>query len=255
MGERELIIFIVIANLILLVFITGIILFIFQFRRRKIAHETEKEQLAQIHKEELLNNQIEIQTQTMKTVGREIHDNVGQKLTLASIYANQIDNSSPKVEQISKLLNESIQDLRQLSKSLVQPHLAQSDLVALLNEEATQINISGFTKLKIVTNVETLNLDFERKNAIFRILQEFIQNSLKHANCKQILVKIEKNNEKISISIEDNGKGFDTSTQSNGIGLSNMKRRASEIGADFELNSEVDNGTKMLLNLSLFTHS
>lgn len=261
MGEREITIFIVIANVILLVFISGIIIFIAQYRKRRILHETEKEIISKTHQEELLSRQVEIQTQTMRDIGREIHDNVGQKLTLASIYSNQLSHESPaqnqKIEQISKLLNESLQDLRQLSKSLVQPQLAQSDLIVLLEEEAKQINQTG-VKLKIKTDLKTLDLDFETKNSVFRLLQEFIQNSLKHSKCKNITIIISEKEAfasskgflKTQILIEDDGIGFDQNIKKDGIGLSNMKRRANEIGADFELKSELGKGTK--LNLMIY---
>lgn len=259
MGESEITIFIVIANVILLIFISGIIIFIAQYRKRRILHETEKEIISKTHQEELLSRQVEIQTQTMRDIGREIHDNVGQKLTLASIYSNQLSHENPvqnqKIEQISKLLNESLQDLRQLSKSLVQPQLVQSDLINLLEEEAKLINQTG-VKLKIQTNLKSIDLDFEKKNAVFRLLQEFIQNSLKHSKCKNITIIVEKEvfarSEdflKILISIEDDGIGFNQDIKKDGIGLSNMKRRANEIGAEFELKSEIGKGTNLTLIL------
>ena len=259
MGERELSIFIVLANLILLIFISGLVIFIIQYRKRKLTHETEKVMLNQQHQQEILSNQLETQTQTMQDIGREIHDNVGQKLTLASIYANQLSSveQNQKIEQISKLLNESLTDLRQLSKSLVQPQLASSDLLILLRQEATQINQLGTCKLKINTELKQLELNFTLKNSLFRLLQEFIQNSLKHAQCKQITINIGQNEQKTSILAEDNGTGFDLNIKRDGIGLSNMKRRATEIGADFELNSEIGKGTKMKLqfNIHCGTHS
>ena len=252
MGEREITIFIVIANVILLIFIGGIVVFIAQYRKRRIVYQNEKELMYQTHQQELLSNQIEIQTQTMRDIGREIHDNVGQKLTLASIYSNQLSHENPaqnqKIEQISKLLNESLQDLRQLSKSLVQPQLAQYDLLELLNHEALQINQTG-VKLKIKTELKSIDLDFEKKNSVFRLLQEFIQNSLKHSKCRQIVVNIDKIDEKSRVSIEDDGTGFDQNIKKDGIGLSNMKRRANEIEATFELNSELGKGTKLVLIL------
>ncbi len=259
-GEREITIFIVIANVMLLIFISGIIIFIAQYRKKRILHETEKEIISKTHQEELLSRQVEIQTQTMRDIGREIHDNVGQKLTLASIYSNQLSHENPaqnqKIEQISKLLNESLQDLRQLSKSLVQLQLAQADLIALLEEEARQISQIG-VKLKIQTNLKNLDFDFETKNSVFRLLQEFIQNSLKHSKCKNIMIIIEKgffaSSEgvlKTLISIEDDGIGFDQNIKKDGIGLSNMKRRANEVGADFELKSEIGKGTR--LNLMIY---
>lgn len=259
MGEREIAIFIIIANVILLIFISGIIIFIAQYRKRRLLHETEKEIISKTHQEELLSRQVEIQTQTMRDIGREIHDNVGQKLTLASIYSNQLSHENPaqnqKIEQISKLLNESLQDLRQLSKSLVQPQLVQFDLINLLEEEAKQINQTG-VKLKIQTDLKSIDLDFEKKNAVFRLLQEFIQNSLKHSKCKNITIIVEKevfaSSEdflKILISIEDDGIGFNQDIKKDGIGLSNMKRRANEIGAEFELKSEIGKGTNLTLIL------
>jgi signal transduction histidine kinase len=249
-GEREITIFIVIANVILLIFIGGIVVFIAQYRKRRIVHQSEKELMHQVHQQELLSNQIEIQTQTMRDIGREIHDNVGQKLTLASIYSNQLSHENPsqnqKIEQISKLLNESLQDLRVLSKSLVQPQLAQYDLLELLKLEAEQINQTG-VKLRIKSELKSIDLATESKNSIFRLLQEFIQNSLKHAKCKQIVVNIDKIAQKTIISIADDGTGFDQNIKKEGIGLANMKRRANEIGADFELKSEIRKGTKLNL--------
>lgn len=150
-----------------------------------------------------------------------------------------------------------MQDLRQLSKSLVQPQLAQFDLIALLDEEAKQINQTG-VKLKIKTDLKSLDLDFETKNSVFRLLQEFIQNSLKHSKCKNIAIIISEKEAyasskgflKTQILIEDDGIGFDQNIKKDGIGLSNMKRRANEIGADFELKSELGKGTK--LNLMIY---
>ncbi len=256
MGEREIIIFIVIANIILLVFIGGIIAFIFQFRRRKVLHNQEKEQMNQTHSQQLLEKQLETQFQTMKDLGQEIHDNVGQKLTLASIYSQQIAHAnqypalSLKIENISKLLNESLQDLRQLSKSLVQPQLAQYDLLELLKQEASQINQSG-VKLRIKTVLKIINLDVSQKNSIFRLLQEFIQNSLKHAQCKNITVTITQTEQRLMLSIEDDGIGFDQAIQKEGIGLSNMKRRAYDMNCDFRFQSIPQKGTKLNLNLMI----
>jgi len=256
MGERELIIFIVIANIILLVFIGGIIAFIFQFRKRKLLHNQEKDLMNQTHSQQLLEKQLETQFQTMKVLGQEIHDNVGQKLTLASIYSQQIahENQYPelslKIENISKLLNESLQDLRQLSKSLVQPQLAQYDLLELLKQEAIQVNQTG-VKLRINTTLKTIDLDVSQKNSLFRLLQEFMQNSLKHAHCKNITVTVSQIKQKLMISIEDDGIGFDGAIQKEGIGLSNMKRRAYEMNCGFQLESILQKGTKLNLHLML----
>lgn len=253
--QTEIIIFIIIVNLILLIFISGIIVIIAQYRKRKILHTKEKELLTQIYRQELLSNQVDIQTQTMQDIGREIHDNVGQKLTLASIYSQQIAHAdqypelSSKIEIISKLLNESLRDLRQLSKSLVQPQSSQVDLLSLLQEEAKQINQMGFLKLQVKVEKNPFELSLSTKNSIFRLLQEFIQNSIKHSQCKNIVIVIKKNGQKLQISIKDDGVGFDLDTRNEGIGLANMKRRAADIGCDFKFESTKGKGTQLSLIL------
>jgi signal transduction histidine kinase len=257
MGETEITIFIVIANFILLIFIGGIIVFIFQYRKRKLAHEQEKEQINLIHRQEILTQQIDTQTQTMKDIGQEIHDNVGQKLTLAAIYTQQLEhaNNYPELkesfENISKIINDSISDLRQLSKSLVNPDSIKIDLLEMIKNEANQINQSGFLRMKIDTDFSKIPLETKMKNSIFRIFQEFTQNSLKHANCKNILINILKTEQGVVIKMIDDGNGFTIHEKNNGIGLSNMKRRAKEMDIDFEFTSKINEGTQLILTVNI----
>ena len=256
MVEREISIFIVLATIVLLIFMGGIIYFIIQYRKRKLMHENEKMLLNEQHTKELLTTQLESQQQTMQDIGREIHDNVGQKLTLASIYLKQISHNNRfpelenKISEINKILNESLQDLRQLSQSLVQPELAQFGILDLLEKEASKINHTGLCRMTIEAIPEQIQVNTNIKNGLFRLIQEFTQNSLKHAKCKQISIKIEQNTEKITLNLTDDGVGFDTQIQSLGIGLSNMKRRADLMGADYKFHSEIGKGTSLQLILA-----
>lgn len=146
MQQTEIIAFIIIANVILFVFIIGTILFIIQYRKRKLEHESEKNIINENYTKELLRSQLEIQTQTMQFIGREIHDNVGQKLTLASLYTQQLsyENKAPqindKIENISHIINQSLTELRQLSKSLTDDSIADNTITALLQGECDKVN-------------------------------------------------------------------------------------------------------------------
>lgn len=257
MGEREITIFFIIANLILLIFISGIIAFIIQYRKRKLEHNQEKMQINIKHQQEILANELHIQAQTMKNIGQEIHDNVGQKLTLASIYTQQLEhaNKYPELKEnftnISKIINDSISDLRQLSKSLVDPEFTKADLLEMIKQEAKQINQAGVMKIKIETLLPHLQVNVTVKNAVFRIYQEFIQNSLKHANCKNINVSIAKIGQKIQMEMIDDGIGFDLAKTSTGIGLSNMKRRAEENTIGFHFESKINEGSKLILTINI----
>ena len=253
MGEREIIIFIVIANIILLVFIGGIIAFIFQFRKRKVLHNQEKEQMNQGYEQQLLETQLETQFQTMKDIGREIHDNIGQKLTLASIYTQQMAHTSQQaalkenLENIGKIINDSIHDLRQLSKTLVNPISPTIDLLELLNMEAEQLRQVSSLKLKIHCTENCLDFESQTRNSLHRIAQEFIQNTLKHAKAKNIDIRIDKTENQTKITLTDDGKGFDTQQENLGIGLVNMRRRALELGGTCEITSSKNKGTTLTL--------
>ena len=191
----------------------------------------------------------------MQHIGTEIHDNVGQKLTLASLYSKQLNagtvNLEEKINSISKIIDESLAELRQLSKTLTNPELANAGLLFLLNEEAKRINASGICFVAVVTNEPEIVLTQSEKNILFRLLQEFIQNSLKHSGCRKITINIHKEKDLLTINASDDGKGFDINTASGGIGLQNMKRRAEQLHAIYELISEEGKGTTLNLQLQM----
>jgi signal transduction histidine kinase len=259
MDQTEMIFFIVLASFVIAFFLVSIFLFAFQYKRKKYAHEKEKEAIAISHQKEILSAQLESQQETMQYIGREIHDNVGQKLTLASLYTKQLSAGSVtdievKVNAISSIIDESLADLRKLSRTLTNPELANANLLFLLNEEAGRINVSGICHVAIRDNTNGAILPPAEKNILFRLLQEFIQNSLKHAGCRKITIELEQSEEQLLVRAADDGKGFDTRHSSNGIGLQNMKRRAEQLGAGYRLESVPGSGTTLILQLPLIRH-
>ena len=267
MGEADYYVLIVIASLILLVFIGFVVIFVFQYYKRKLFHEKEKATLNEHHMQELLDNKHEIQKQTLEDIGREIHDNVGQRLTLASIYANHIafDGQYPQIQEqvsaISGILNESLNELRSLSKSLTTASADFMDLKTLLDNECMRVNALNLCKVEGTFTSANFKISATIKIFIQRIIQEFIQNSLKHAECSLIVLDLEYDNKGMHISAHDNGRGFDFNSYQNtankGIGLMNMKKRAELIGAKFFLDSKPKEGTtmKILIPLDKFNAS
>jgi signal transduction histidine kinase len=254
--KREIIAFIVTFFLLLLSFIAGVLLFLRQAKKRRLLYTKETEMLNERHQNDLLTSQLHTQTQTMQFIGREIHDNVGQKLTLASLYSKQLlgnaKNAEEKINTISNIIDESLADLRQLSKSLTNPSFAEASLAQLLQEEAVKINSLGSCHVLITDDATGYVLTPAQKNILFRLLQEFIQNSLKHAGCKKIKIGLQPVNNNFTVSASDDGKGFDTTQKKEGQGLLNMQRRAEELNAVYEFKSAPGMGTQMILQLQLF---
>lgn len=255
MQQKDIYILIISTVIVFAAFFAGVILFIIQSRKNLKSYKVEKELITVQHQQQLLTTQLRTQTQTMHFIGREIHDNVGQRLTLASLYAKQLLNSSnaaaEKINTIGNIIDESLADLRQLSKSLTNPALADAALTQLLNDEAVKINSLGSCLVSISDNTRNIQLQPAQKNILYRLLQEFIQNSLKHSGCRKINITLQQNNDKLNITAEDDGSGFDTLKESSGQGLANMKRRAEELHARFSLQSQPDSGTKIIIEIPL----
>jgi signal transduction histidine kinase len=256
METPEIIILITLSCGIVLTFIIGLLVFIFQYRKRKIFYNMEKINLAHQYEREREQATLAMQEITMQDIGREIHDGVGQRLTLASIYTKQLliknisEETKLHVEEINSIINESINQLRSLSKEPTTETNVEVDLEKLYAEEVTKMrNLNLCT----ISYQAPGSIWLPNKKAMFlvRILQEFLQNSLKHASCTHIQVNLELMLTTLRIEIHDNGIGFDRQEPSKGIGLLNMKRRAQMIEADLNLNSTPGQGTSLTLLLEL----
>ena len=251
--REELVIFIILISVVLMILIGGVIAFLYQYRKRRITHIAEITVLDEQHKQALLTAQIDIQKETMMEIGKELHDNVGQKVTLASIYLQQIPYKheenpalSSQITEVNVMLNELLTELRHLSKSLVEQENLTGDFYNILKTEFQKIE--SLTHLKINFKNEYKKIDLwtlKERNAIFRIIQEFIQNSLKHGKAKSLDIVISEEGKNAVITAKDDGIGFDKEQVTMGIGITNLKRRALDIGGNFSIDSTPGVGTKI----------
>lgn len=255
MGENTLIISLILFNIVLLAFVGGIIVFIKQYRMKKKKHEQELEIADMLHKEELLQTQVEIQSQTMKHIGREIHDNVGQKLTLSGLYLQQLlmdeknNHIQENIHQVNDIINDSLQELRHLSKSLTDDTL-HKPITELLQQECQKINALKQCSVHFEADSDIDISSYQIKSVLLRITQEFLQNSIKHAQCKTINIQLSEEDSIIVLSLQDDGIGFDIKNlQSTGIGLKNMRKRTELIQGIFLLNSAKGKGTQLALKI------
>jgi len=257
MEKTELLVTVILFNFFFLGFIVAIMIYIRKYKQRKKEYLTEIQIKNEIHQKELLATQLEIQQSTMSQIGRELHDNIGQKLTLVSLYTQQLlhENKVPdvteRIEQVSEIINQSIDELRSLSKTLTDNRIDSIHIEQLIRDEVTVANSVKKCKVSFESDFKNGDLNFEHKTVVLRIIQEFIQNSMKHSECRNIFINLKSNQkEHWKLTIEDDGKGFDsTDLQSNGIGLTNMRNRAEIIGAHFTFTSEKNIGTSLKIVL------
>ncbi|MGO4772691.1 sensor histidine kinase [Flavobacterium sp. W22_SRS_FK3] len=258
MGKSEVIITIILFNLFFILFIAGIVIFIREYKLKKREHSVMILHQKSAHQKELLTAQVEIQEQTMQHIGREIHDNIGQKLTLASLYMQQLafesksKNIKDNIENINSIINQSLEELRELSKSLTDNSIETNSIYKLLNAEYLKINELKVFKIDFNCANKKMVLPYQLKTILVRITQEFIQNSIKHSQCKLMTIELKELENKIMLSLTDDGIGFDISKiNANGIGISNMKKRTEMLGGNFDLKSTQKTGTQLFITFSL----
>ena len=244
MDEEEIInLFILLSIIAICIASVLVALFIiFQKRKNKLLFKQQKDKKQ--FEEEIITSKIEIREEAFRNISWELHDNIGQLITLAKL---QIQNDDDK-ELIEGTLTKALTELRVLSK-LANPEALKNILFTeALQKEIDRFNRLNYLKARLEIEGQTKILDPKVETVLFRILQEFFSNTIKHAKAKKLYVNLSYTNSKLKICAKDTGIGFDaTKPNSLGIGLSNIAKRAQLIGAKAEIISEISKGTKLTI--------
>ncbi|PZR27406.1 MAG: histidine kinase [Citrobacter freundii] len=246
------------STLFLLIFIV-FLLFYLKTQIRQNNYMLKEEQLRFQYQEQLLKTQLEIQEQTLKTISQEIHDNIGQALTLAKLNLNTMlpvqDNSlEQKILNSKELVSKAITDLRDLSHSLDTDYVQEMGLQRAIEYELERIQKTGASNAVLEIEGNSYRLSKQKELILFRITQEAFTNSLKHAEPQTIRVHMNYKPEGLLMIISDDGKGMDlleVIAPNTGVGTRNMQSRADMIGASVGFDSSPGNGTRINIFLPL----
>jgi len=245
------------AVIILLVLIGVIMLFIaVYYTNSKKRLIREKELLKVTYEQAILQAQFEIQDQTLRNVSQEIHDNIGQVLSYVSLSLDRASglNDSSKdsvIAESRELVNQSMNDLRDLSKSFSLDNIATNGLVATIKAEVIRLNKSRLIEAELSIGGDIYNLGENEELVLFRILQEFVNNTLKHSKAKHLFINLDYGVDRTELHLSDDGIGFneDGMQNKNGSGLRNMRTRAGLIGASVTARSEMNKGSSLVISI------
>jgi signal transduction histidine kinase len=212
------------------------------------------------HEQELLKTQLEIQENTFQNISQEIHDNIGQvlsviKLTLASAPVKKDEPAFEYLLNARAMVNTIIEDVSDLSKSLHSDRILRIGFEAAIRFELTRLEKTGIFATVFEHPEEPLRMKEKNEIFLFRIIQEVLNNIVKHSKAKNIRVAIRKSARNSFIEIGDDGRGFDVENimQKNpavrGIGLTSMINRTKLIGGVLTINSQPGKGTVILIRL------
>lgn len=233
---------------LLIVVLTMIFIYVVFIKKKTTLLLEQKEKDMRFEKE-LATSQVEIKEQTLNYIGQELHDDVGQKLSVVRLRQNQLiaklkDSEKEELNELSELLGECIQDIRNLSKTLITEQIIHFGLVESIEREVRRIQKLKLLTIDLITQKQDIDISPKHGLILFRIIQESINNILKHSRAKQVSIQLEDDQNTLKINISDNGKGFNTSKIQDGSGMKNMELRAKLIHAAFSIQSELDKGTK-----------
>lgn len=234
-----------------------IVLLIKLFDKTRKNFELEKDNLNKDHQTQLLQAQLEIQEQTFDTVSQEIHDNIGQVLSFVKLSINAVDmndseGAKSKLSQSKELITKAIQDLRDLSKTLNTSFINDVGLVKSIEQQLSYLKKTGKYNVEFYTSEILYHYLPNVEIVLFRVIQELLNNVVKHAEATSIVVRLAYHPNFLSIQISDNGKGFSLtspSTQRSGLGLENINSRIRMLGGDITITSEVTKGTLAIIQL------
>ncbi|MGZ3967187.1 MAG: sensor histidine kinase [Mucilaginibacter sp.] len=201
-----------------------------------------------------------MQEQTLNNISREIHDNITQvlsfvKLNLAMAGSVNEEEKQFKIDESRELVAQTINDLRNLSKSMSFEHIAEAGLVRTLEIELSRINNSRLLKTSLVVEGDAYSLGEQRELVLFRIFQEALNNTLKYAAAKQLKISLQYSIDLFILTVEDDGDGFLMSgvAEKNGAGLKNIRNRAALIGAVATIDSSPNEGCSIKVTLNPLT--
>lgn len=257
-NAKDQVLFTIIAVIVIMLFL-GILFLVmlFYYNNKKGQMSKEKQLMRATFDKQLLESKLEIQEQTFDMISQEIHDNVGQILSLAKIQLGIMEQKQSVDGELLGNVKESISlamtELRDIAKSLSSQRLQQMSLQESISQEIRRINRSGFIKVSSDIQGTEKNIPDQHKLIAFRIVQEGLQNIIKHASASDVKVSIRYLEDCMYITIFDDGVGFDPEAElkkREGLGLHNILRRATLVGGKAEIISRPGEGTTLQIQMA-----
>ncbi|ANE50614.1 PAS domain-containing sensor histidine kinase [Flavisolibacter tropicus] len=191
-------------------------------------------------------------------VGRELHDNVNQVLTTVKLYTElcltEMGNRDELLLRSAQLLQNSINEIRALSKRLSAPSLGDIRLKDSIGELIDAINATKRLTIYYENDVEELDVPEDIHVAVYRILQEQLTNIIKHADATTVHVKVTMENHHLKVTVHDNGRGFDSMRPQRGVGIENMISRAKGLNGEIKIVSAPEKGCTLNLVIPLISN-
>ncbi|WP_290791429.1 sensor histidine kinase [Flavihumibacter sp. UBA7668] len=246
------------AAVIIMLALSGFVVYlILSSQKRRIRLQHEQQHMKESYEKEVLTTQIESRDQTLRDISQEIHDNMGQLLSVARINLNILEKeleehtSFKRIKDTNQILADVIKYIRMLSKGLNSDMLSSYGLRESIKFELDRIAQTAMISTRFETEGDDFLIDEKKEIILYRMIQEILNNILKHANATEILIRMNYTATYFMLNISDNGKGFSKeeagskSIKEAGSGLKNLEKRAQLVGASIQIETSPGQGTSI----------
>ena len=253
--EKELVGIILYVSLFFIIVAVVLILFFYFSRKKIIQKELEKKDLVLQYQKEQLHAIIITQEEERKRIAQDLHDDISSKLNIVSLNSHLL--TSPNLteaetleitDNIINLTTKALENSRKIAHNLLPPVFEKFGLNAGVEELCEEFESSKSVKVYYKNEIDFDEKDIDRHLHVFRILQELMNNSLRHGKATEIWIAFKIIDEINTCNYEDNGKGFDAQNIENqkGLGMKNIDSRISFLNGTIKINSQINDGIAVM---------
>lgn len=253
--EKELVAIILYISLFFIIVAVALIIFFYFSRKKIIQKELEKKDLVLKYQKEQLHAVIITQEEERKRIAQDLHDDISSKLNIVSLNSHLLTapnlteaETAEITENIINLTTKALENSRKIAHNLLPPVFEKFGLNAAIEELCEEFESSKALKVYYINEIDFDDKDKDRHLHVFRILQELMNNSLRHGEATEIWISFKTIDQMYSCNYEDNGKGFDSESIDNqkGLGMKNIDSRISFLDGTIEINSQINNGISVM---------
>jgi two-component system NarL family sensor kinase len=250
--------FLLTGTLVMFLLAGGVIVFFLVYQKRLHRQQLELTNLEAGHKADLLHSNIESIEVERKRIAADLHDEVGSMLSTLKLKIRQLSPGSNEstrkiVHDSAEMIDQSIQSVRRLTHDITPPGLEMFGLVDTLEALCEKISIADIFYATLHTPNPIPKMDPKIELGLYRIVQELVQNTQKHANASSVQIELSILENILTLVYSDNGKGMDPEklNEARGLGLKNIESRTSYLGGHLAWETYPGQGLKTIITLRL----
>lgn len=248
-----------IATVAMLILAGSIVIFVVFYQKRMIQEQLKRQSLEFEYQQKMMKAELASQESERRRLAADLHDSIGGMLSTIRVGITTMARLLPDpagIDETKKMLDDTITSVRRISRDLMPSTLEKFGLIHAVKELCERFQATSKIMIEINEQGEVQSLEPQRQLMIFRIVQELLNNAVKHAQATVIKVTVHIDH-RVFVSVEDDGIGFDAEASKNekhgtkGLGLYNIENRARLLGGILEFEKRRTKGSKTILTLPL----